>query len=58
MTELDLPTAGDKATGVHGGSDRWESALTIEGVSHSYGARRALDNVSFTVAPASFLYSS
>jgi ABC-2 type transport system ATP-binding protein len=29
-------------------------ALAIEGVSHSYGARRALDDVSFTIAPASF----
>jgi ABC-2 type transport system ATP-binding protein len=30
------------------------TALSIENVSHSYGARRALDDVSFTVAPASF----
>ena len=29
-------------------------ALSIEGVSHAYGARRALDNVTFAVAPASF----
>src|SRR5215831_21164412 len=29
-------------------------ALSIEGVSHSYGPRRALIDVSFTVAPASF----
>ena len=29
-------------------------ALSIEGVSHSYGARRALEDVTFTVAPASF----
>jgi len=29
-------------------------ALSIEGVSHAYGKRRALDDVSFTVAPASF----
>lgn len=29
-------------------------ALSIDGVSHSYGPRRALSNVSFTVAPASF----
>jgi ABC-2 type transport system ATP-binding protein len=54
MTEPDLPTTGDKATAVHGGSDPGEAALTIAGVSHSYGARRALDDVSFTVAPASF----
>src|SRR5262245_56840211 len=29
-------------------------ALSIDGVNHSYGPRRALDNVSFAVAPASF----
>jgi ABC-2 type transport system ATP-binding protein len=29
-------------------------ALAIDGVSHAYGARRALDDVSFAVAPASF----
>src|SRR5579872_4387208 len=29
-------------------------ALSISGVSHSYGARRALIDVNFTVAPASF----
>lgn len=30
------------------------SALAIDGVSHSYGARRALIDVGFSVAPASF----
>jgi ABC-2 type transport system ATP-binding protein len=30
------------------------AALAIAGVSHSYGARRALDDVSFDVRPASF----
>jgi ABC-2 type transport system ATP-binding protein len=54
MTELDLPTADGKADAVPRGSDSRQSALTIEGVSHSYGARRALDDVSFTVAPANF----
>jgi ABC-2 type transport system ATP-binding protein len=54
MTELDLPTASDKAAAIRGGSDPRQSALTIDGVSHSYGSRRALDNVSFTIAPASF----
>lgn len=29
-------------------------ALSIDGVSHSYGPRRALSDVNFTVAPASF----
>ena len=28
--------------------------LSVEGVSHSYGGRRALDNVTFAVAPATF----
>jgi ABC-2 type transport system ATP-binding protein len=32
-----------------------EPALRIDGVSHSYGARKALDNVSFAVAPATFV---
>jgi ABC-2 type transport system ATP-binding protein len=54
MTESDLPIAGDKAAAVLGGSDPRQSALTIDGVSHSYGTRRALDDVSFAVAPASF----
>ena len=30
------------------------SALSVEGVSHSYGARRALADVTFAVKPASF----
>ena len=30
-------------------------ALSIDGISHAYGPRRALINVSFTVAPASFV---
>jgi ABC-2 type transport system ATP-binding protein len=35
-------------------TDTPQAALSIEGVSHSYGARRALDGVSFAVRPASF----
>src|SRR6201991_3996180 len=54
MTELDLPTADGNADAVHGGAGPRKSALTIAGVSHAYGARRALDDVSFTVAPANF----
>jgi ABC-2 type transport system ATP-binding protein len=54
MTEPNLPTADGKTAAVHRGSDPRQSALTIEGVSHSYGTRRALDDVSFTIAPASF----
>jgi ABC-2 type transport system ATP-binding protein len=54
MMESDLLTAGDKVTGADGVSVPDSAALTIRDVSHSYGARRALDNVSFTVAPSSF----
>jgi ABC-2 type transport system ATP-binding protein len=35
-------------------NDPTGTALAIDGVSHSYGPRRALDNISFTVAPQSF----
>ena len=39
----------------HPGQERvGPPALAIDGISHSYGPRRALDNVSFAVAPASF----
>lgn len=31
------------------------AALSIDGLSHSYGTRKALDNVSFAVKPASFV---
>jgi ABC-2 type transport system ATP-binding protein len=48
MTAPDASIAGETTTGLRG------AALTIEGVSHSYGTRKALDDVSFTVAPASF----
>jgi ABC-2 type transport system ATP-binding protein len=54
MTMMGMATAGDKTAAVPGRSDTLESALTIEGISHAYGARRALNDVSFTVAPASF----
>jgi ABC-2 type transport system ATP-binding protein len=54
MMKPDVSTACDKATGPHGSPYPGGAALAIEGVSHSYGARRALDDVSFTIAPASF----
>src|ERR1700716_3720962 len=54
MMKPDASTACDKATGPHGSPYPGGAALSVEGVSHSYGARRALDAVSFTVAPASF----
>ncbi|MCH7958406.1 MAG: ABC transporter ATP-binding protein, partial [Proteobacteria bacterium] len=30
------------------------AALAVEGVSHSFGAKRALENVAFTVPPGEF----
>jgi len=36
------------------GIDLATPALSIEGVSHAYGARRALDDVSFSLAPRTF----
>jgi ABC-2 type transport system ATP-binding protein len=55
MTLTAAPIAGEAAAGVHPGAAPAEAAaLSIAGVSHSYGARRALADVSFAVAPASF----
>src|SRR3954453_12561245 len=54
MMESNPLTAGDKAAAVHGASNLCGSALTVDGVSHSYGARRALEDASFAVMPASF----
>ena len=52
----DMSIAGDKATtGLHGRSYSGEAALAIEDISHCYGPRQALGDVSFTVAPASFM---
>jgi ABC-2 type transport system ATP-binding protein len=53
MTVLNVSTTGNSAAAVYV-TDARQPALTIEGVSHSYGARRALDDVSFTVGPGSF----
>jgi ABC-2 type transport system ATP-binding protein len=54
MMKPEPSIADDKATGLHGTAYPDGVALAIEGVSHCYGTRRALDNVSFTVAPGSF----
>jgi ABC-2 type transport system ATP-binding protein len=55
MTATDAPIGGQMPPDVHPRSDPAEvPALSIDGVSHSYGARRALIDVSLTVAPASF----
>ena len=39
---------------MHGMSTSEPPAFAVEGVSHSYGARQALDAVSFSIAPSTF----
>jgi ABC-2 type transport system ATP-binding protein len=39
---------------MHGMTSVEQPAVTIDGVSHNYGARRALQDVSFSIAPATF----
>lgn len=51
MPEATIIKQGDVAERRESGG---ASALAIDGISHSYGARRALDNVSFDVQPANF----
>jgi ABC-2 type transport system ATP-binding protein len=54
MTELATPGTRKHLLDPAQAFDLRETALSVEGISHSYGARRALNAVSFTVAPASF----
>jgi ABC-2 type transport system ATP-binding protein len=55
MTATDAPLAGQTPPDSRHRSGPAEMpALSIDGVSHSYGARRALIDINFTVAPASF----
>ncbi len=54
MMQPDISIAGDKANGLQDPSCPDAAALAIEAISHSYGPRKALDNVSFTVAAGSF----
>jgi ABC-2 type transport system ATP-binding protein len=54
MTEPEKQIARDDAPALVPRIDPAGTALSVENVSHSYGTRRALDDVSFTVAPASF----
>jgi ABC-2 type transport system ATP-binding protein len=54
MMKPDISIAGDEVSGLHAPSPSDAAALSIEDVSHSYGARKALDNVSFAVAAGSF----
>jgi ABC-2 type transport system ATP-binding protein len=39
---------------MHGTMPSQHPALSVEGVSHSYGSRPALDDVTFSIAPATF----
>src|SRR3954469_12011014 len=54
MTELANPATRNHPPDIAQPLGSAEKALSVANVSHSYGARRALDKVSFTVAPASF----
>ena len=54
MTATDAPIAGRAPPDSHRSVSVAMPALSIDGVSHAYGARRALIDISFSVAPASF----
>ncbi len=55
MTATDMPIAGRAFPDIEPGSAPAEiPALSIDNISHSYGGRRALKEINFTVAPASF----
>ena len=55
MTATDAFSAGQNTQGIASRPEAVEMpALSIDGVSHSYGARHALIDIGFTVAPASF----
>jgi ABC-2 type transport system ATP-binding protein len=55
MTATDAPIAGRSPPDSRRRDDPVEvPALSVDGIGHSYGARRALVDISFTVAPASF----
>jgi ABC-2 type transport system ATP-binding protein len=54
MTATDAPIAGQIPPDSRRCDPGEVPALSIDSVSHSYGARRALIDINFTVAPASF----
>jgi ABC-2 type transport system ATP-binding protein len=54
MTAIDARSADQDTQGSCRPEATTMPALSIDGVSHSYGARQALKDVSFVVAPASF----
>jgi ABC-2 type transport system ATP-binding protein len=53
MTAIDTPTVSQTSVDLRPRPAEMP-ALSISGVSHSYGTRRALIDINFTVAPASF----
>ena len=55
MTVTALPIAETAPPEPRGRVGAGEPALRIDGVGHSYGARKALDDVSFKVAPGTFV---
>jgi ABC-2 type transport system ATP-binding protein len=55
MTTIEAPPASQARTDIPPRRETADvPALSIDGISHSYGPRRALIDVSFAVAPASF----
>lgn len=54
MTVPDASAAMNLMTNAGAATASGEAALCVEHIGHAYGQRRALDDVSFTVAPASF----
>jgi ABC-2 type transport system ATP-binding protein len=54
MTAIDAPTVRESSPDDRHSTTAELPALSIDRLSHSYGARRALIDVSFAVAPASF----
>ena len=55
MMAADALSAGPNRQGIHSRPEAADMpALSIDGVSHSYGARQALIDIGFTVKPASF----
>ncbi|MEH2512793.1 ABC-2 type transport system ATP-binding protein [Nitrobacteraceae bacterium AZCC 1564] len=56
MTVTDIPIRTPVAPDERSpASSNPPAALSVSGVSHSYGTRQALDNVSFSIPPATFL---
>lgn len=55
MSSTEAPAARRTAGSEPGAAaEGWAAALVVEGLSHSFGDRRALDDVAFTIAPGDF----